>query len=162
MGVSSLVQSLPLAKAGDPHIIIIVFDAWTAENMRIFGYSRETMPNLEKEADQAIVYHRHYSGGNFTVPGTASILTGLYPFTHRALSLGGRVIQKHADQNIFNLFYGHRATVGFAQNQNADTFLDQAGKSLQTHIPFGTFNLNNRIVYDDPLYHNDQYVAMNS
>ena len=162
VGVSSLVQKLPGAKTGDGHVIIIVFDAWSAENMRLYGYQRDTMPNLEKAADNAVVYHRHYAGGNFTVPGTASILTGLYPFTHRALSLGGRILQQHQDQNIFRVFHGSHRTVGYAQNQNADTFLDQAGHDVDKHIPFGAFNLNNRTVYDDPLFVNDQYAAMNA
>lgn len=46
--------------------------------MRIPG----TMPNLENFAQKALVYHRHYAGGNFIVPGTASLLTGVYPWKH--------------------------------------------------------------------------------
>ena len=58
------------------NVIIIVFDAFTAYNISLYGYQRETTPNLARLAKQAIVYHNHYSGGSFTTPGTASLLTG--------------------------------------------------------------------------------------
>ena len=57
----------------------------------MYGYPRQTMPNVEQFAKNAIVYHRHYSAGTFTVPGTASLLTGLHPWSHRALTLGGEI-----------------------------------------------------------------------
>ena len=75
-----LVSALEKARAADaPHILVFVFDAWTAHNLQLHGYPRRTMPNLERFAERCFVYHNHYSTGSFTVPGTASLLTGLYP-----------------------------------------------------------------------------------
>ena len=69
----------------DPqNVIVIVFDAWSAYHMSLYGYQRETTPNIARLADRAVVYHNHYAGGNFTTPGTASILTGALPWSHRA------------------------------------------------------------------------------
>ena len=33
-------------KQSQPHIIIIVYDAWAARNTSLYGYPRGTMPNL--------------------------------------------------------------------------------------------------------------------
>ena len=68
-----------------PNVLILLFDALSAKHISTYGYPRETMPNLTRFAQQATVYHAHYSGGNFTTPGTASLLTGTYPWSHRAL-----------------------------------------------------------------------------
>jgi len=145
-----------------PHMIVLVYDAWAARNTSLYGYPRTTMPHLEKYAERALVYHRHYSAGNFTVPGTASLLTGLYPWNHRAFSLGGRISNKYKENQIFNVFSGQYQTTGFAQNKYADLFLYQAGSSLQNHISNHEFNLERRLIYNLPFFNNDPYVAFSS
>jgi arylsulfatase A-like enzyme len=89
---------------GRPNVLIIVFDALSASNTSFYGYSRSTMPRLSEMLDRAIVYHNHYSGGNFTTPGTASLLTGTLPWTHRAFQLNESVLKSLQDHNIFNAF----------------------------------------------------------
>jgi len=58
------------------NVLIIIFDAWSAYHLSMLGYGRETMPYLTKAAESAIIYYNHYAGGNFTTPGTTSIITG--------------------------------------------------------------------------------------
>jgi arylsulfatase A-like enzyme len=149
--------------ANMPNVLIFVFDAWTARNVQLFGYPRRTMPNLERLAQRATVYHNHYSAGSFTVPGTASLLTGLYPWTHRAVQLGGAgVTPAHAGHNIFALLGDSRSTTGYAQNQYADVFLQQFKSFLDTHIASGEFNAQSDFVYNLPLFKNDTRLAFNS
>ena len=76
-----LVNSLaPVQQSGKPqNVIIVVFDAFSAYNISLYGYQRETTPNIARWAERAVVYHNHYAGGNFTTPGTASLLTGTFP-----------------------------------------------------------------------------------
>src|SRR5512139_3704437 len=69
---------LKAATPDNPNVIFLVFDAWSQRNVSLYGYPRHTMPNLEKFAEHGTVYHNHYSAGVFTVPGTASLLTGLH------------------------------------------------------------------------------------
>jgi len=85
-----------------PNILILVFDALSAANMPMYGYVRETTPNLNKFAERATVFHRHYAGGTFTTPGTASLLTGSYPWSHRAFHLYGTVDKQYEQHNIFH------------------------------------------------------------
>jgi len=59
------------------------------------------MPHVKSFAEHALVYHNHTSAGTFTVPGTASILTGLYPWTHRALQLYGTIIRAQYESPFF-------------------------------------------------------------
>ncbi len=126
-----------------PNILIVLFDSWTSSNLDIFGYPRSTMPNLSRLADRAIVYHNHYAGGNFTTPGTASLLTGTSPQTHRALSGNSRVIPSLANQNLFSLFAstGYH-TIGYSHNNYANTLLYQFSEHLGEHIPRHSLFLN--------------------
>jgi arylsulfatase len=87
-----------------PNILVIVFDALSARNTPFQGYARNTMPFMSKWSERATVYHNHFAGGNFTTPGTASLLTGTYPWTNRAIKIKGRVMDTFADRNLFSLF----------------------------------------------------------
>src|ERR1051325_2382293 len=84
-----------------PNVIVLVFDTLSARHLSLYGYPRLTTPHLTQFAEKATVYHRHYAAGNFTSPGTASLLTGLYPWTHRAFEQAGIISKKMVDQNLF-------------------------------------------------------------
>ena len=143
-----------------PNILIFVFDAWSAEHMSIFGYPRQTMPNLERFAERTHVYHNHYSTGSFTVPGTASLLTGMNPWKHRAMHLGaGGVIRPHQRHDLFTALNASHLTFGYSQNPFADMFLYQFGKSLDIHLPNGQFSLERHQLYDLPVIENDAAIA---
>src|SRR5215213_3555326 len=102
-GASPILSSAGSQTSGKPNILIFVFDAMSARNLSLYGYSRKTTPNLETFAERATVYHRHYSAGNFTTAGTASMLTGLYPWTHRAFNYRGMVDRALVANNIFHV-----------------------------------------------------------
>ncbi len=66
---SHMTQSLglpPLLQGGQKNVLVIVFDAFSAYNIPLYGYGRETTPNLARLAEHAIVYHNHFSASNFT------------------------------------------------------------------------------------------------
>jgi len=156
LGASSLVGPSGPSGAGNPHnIIVLVLDAWSASHLALYGYGRQTMPNLEQFASRATVYHRHYSEGTFTVPGTASLLTGLSPWTHRALALGGEITSKHRDHQVFHVLSGSHFTLGFSQNQFADLLLSQADGDLNRRLPAASFSLQRALVYSSDLFTND-------
>ncbi len=69
-------KNLYQGDSSKPNVIILLFDAMSARDLSVYGYPRPTSPNMERFAERATVYHSHNSGGNYTVPGTASLLTG--------------------------------------------------------------------------------------
>lgn len=127
-----------------PNVLIIVFDAWSAANLSLFGYSRETVPEITALADRAIVFHNHYAGGNWTPPGTASLLTGLYPWTHRIFD----AISIPDHPNLFSFFHQAGYNIqSYTHNPLADRLLRTFITSGQTHIDPETFFLA-----PDPFY----------
>ena len=76
-------QLIPAQDSTKPNILIVLFDAWSASNTSVYGYPRETTPNINRLAEKAIVYHNHYASGHYTYPSTASFLTGVLPWSHK-------------------------------------------------------------------------------
>lgn len=107
-----------------PNILILVFDACSATNLSLYGYPRDNTPNLRRFAERATVFNRHYAAGGFTTPGTASLLTGTYPWSHRAFHVYGRVIGDYLRQNLFSAFPAE------TYNRMAYTHNDLAGMLL--------------------------------
>ncbi len=120
-----------------PNIVIVLFDAWSARNMSLYGYPRLTTPHLTQLADRAIVYHNHYASAPWTVPGTASLLTGTLPWTHRAIDISqNQIIEELIHNNFFTQFQkAGYFTDGYSHNPYANLFLYQFGKYLDRHTP---------------------------
>jgi arylsulfatase A-like enzyme len=135
---------VPVNQAGKYNVLVIVFDAWSAYHVSTYGYQRETTPNLARLAERAVVYHNHYASGNFTTPGTASLLTGALPWTHRAFQSNGTVADPFITQNIFGAFPNHYR-IAFTHNPWANTLLEQFKNELDEFVPrfslfLGSFN----------------------
>jgi arylsulfatase A-like enzyme len=140
------VYSAPSASGAAPNILIFVFDAMTARNLSVYGYRRKTTPNLERFAQRATVFNQHYSAANFTTPGVASLLTGLYPWTHRAFNQSGLVARPLAGDNIFRAMGERYFRLGYSQSMWASYFLEQFGRYIEERLPPSTFSLVEFIV----------------
>lgn len=139
-GASRFLSPPGFQNTGKPNLLIFVFDAMSARHLSLYGYERDTTPNLIKFAKRAHVYHRHYSAGNFTTTGTASMLTGLYPWTHRAINYRGMVARHSADRNLFHLIGKDYTRLAFTQNLWADILLNQFEPDIDLHLPCGSYS----------------------
>ena len=106
------------------NIVVVLFDALSACNISRYGYERRTTPNIDRLSKRAVVYHNHFAGGNFTTPGTASLLTGVLPWTHRAFQPNAEVAEAFLSRNIFSLFPDHYR-IAYTHNGWAYTLLRQ-------------------------------------
>ena len=131
-----------------PNVIVLVFDALTARNLSAYGYPRKTSPNFERFAERATIFHNYNSAGNYTVPGVASLLTGMYPWTHRAVNHSGLVRRDMLDRNIFALLGDQYHRIGFAQNGWASFILTQFKKDLDAYLSPAEFSLLAHIIGD--------------
>lgn len=136
------------------NVIILVFDTLTAKNMSLHGYERATTPHIARFADRATVYHNHYSSGNFTSPGTASIFTGAYPWAHRAFNLHGTIAGNFQNNNIFKLLPAGMHKVAYTHNLLVTSFLSQFQDSLDVFKPTRELSLADE-QYSDRLFPSD-------
>ena len=142
---------------GQPNIIVLVLDAMSAQNLSLYGYPRPTTPNLERFAQRATVYHSYYSAGNFTTPGTASMLTGLYPWHHRAFSRRS-LVKRDLTENLFHAAQGYYR-VGYSQNIWADLFPRQFRADLDLHLPSPSFSEESLTAMTSHRLPNDSAIA---
>jgi hypothetical protein len=61
------------------NILLITFDALSAEDMSLYGYKLPTTPNIDAFASKSTVFNSFYSASTFTTPCVATMLTGMYP-----------------------------------------------------------------------------------
>jgi arylsulfatase A-like enzyme len=112
------------------------------------------MPNLSRIIQKATVFHNHYSNGNYTTPGTASLLTGTLPWTHRAFRSYGTVYEDLKNNNIFSLFQlnGYH-TLAYTHNPLVERLLIQFIDNIDSHIPrqklFLVEDINQKIFKND-------------
>ena len=137
-------RAAPPGEDQSPNVLVIVFDTLSALHLDLFGYQRATAPNFNRFAQRASVYHSHYAGGNFTTPGTASLLTGNYPWTHRAYNYFGSLRPEFRSQNLFTLF-PHHYRIAFSHNAQVNNLLNQVFKHLNYYKPRQELYLDNNL-----------------
>lgn len=160
MGLSPLLSGVraPQESGGAPrNVLLLVFDAFSASHIPFLGYGRKTTPSLERLAERAIVYHNHYAGGNFTTPGTASLLTGTLPWTHRAFNLNSEVAAAYADKSIFSAFPAH-FRIAYSHNPIANVLLQQFSRQIDDYVPWSRLMLT-ADTFIDSTFRADQDIA---
>lgn len=75
---SRIESSLPLSPG--MNVLVISFDALRADALGLYGYSRNTSPNLDAFASEAVVFEDAYVASPVTPTSFAAVFTGLYPF----------------------------------------------------------------------------------
>lgn len=146
-----------LSQGEKKNVLVIVFDAFSARNISLYGYERETTPNLANLAKRATVYHNHFAAGNFTTPGTASLLTMTLPWTHRAFGFGDKITKSLADKSIFHAFDDYYR-IGYSHNLLVNIFLRQFQKDIDEYVPRGKLFINNDGLISN-LFANDEDIA---
>ncbi|MGD2027644.1 MAG: sulfatase-like hydrolase/transferase [Anaerolineales bacterium] len=150
--LSPVLQTSPQKK----NILMVLFDAWSAHHLPFQGYPRTTTPFLNGLLDDAIIYHNHISAANFTTPGTASLLTGTYSWTHRAFNHDVPASQV-ARKNLFNAFGSQYHRIGYSHNPLAAHIVHRFMDDLETYIPTQELYLTQ--FWIDNLFPNDRDIS---
>jgi hypothetical protein len=91
LGMESPAPARPVAAtagtAARPNVILIVMDTVRADHLSVFGYKRDTSPNLKNLAADATRYSQALSVADITLSSHASMFTGLHPSWHGAYLL---------------------------------------------------------------------------
>lgn len=61
---------------------MVVLDAARADHFGVYGYFKSTTPNIDRIAQESVVFERAYSVADYTLPSIASLWTGLQMKTH--------------------------------------------------------------------------------
>jgi choline-sulfatase len=67
------------------NVIIIVLDAAGAKHFPMYGYNRDTTPNIKNLSKESIQFERAYTQAVYTLASTATLMSGLDPFRHQVI-----------------------------------------------------------------------------
>ncbi len=68
-----------------PNVLFLLVDTVRADHCSLYGYERQTTPNLDQLAARSLVFDRAISPAAWTLPSVASMLTGRYSIEMKAV-----------------------------------------------------------------------------
>ncbi|HVR69384.1 MAG TPA: sulfatase [Vicinamibacteria bacterium] len=78
-----------------PLVVVYLVDTLRADHTTPYGYARDTTPELQRFAGDAVVFAQAISHSSWTKPAVASVLTSLLPGRHRTVQLRDRLDAGH-------------------------------------------------------------------
>jgi arylsulfatase A-like enzyme len=110
----SAALALPPARPGAPNVLFVVLDTVRAQSLSLYGYHRETSPQLEYLARRSVRFDQARTAAAWTLPSHASMFTGRWAYelsTHPDSPLDG------AYPTLAEVLRDHGyATAGFVGN----------------------------------------------
>lgn len=77
-----------------PPVIVVSLDTLRADHVGAYGYDRDTTPNLDSFAKDAVLFERAFTSGGGTLPAHMTLLTGLPPGVHGVTARSDAVLPK--------------------------------------------------------------------
>ncbi|OGO28643.1 MAG: hypothetical protein A2136_07495 [Chloroflexi bacterium RBG_16_54_11] len=111
-----------------PNIILLGFDGVNATNMSVYGYDRDTTPNLSKLAENTLIVENAFSNGGNTGGSITSLLTGKLPTDTRVVYPPDILMEEDAYQHL----PGMLRQLGYTTIQISDsTFSDAYSRNIK-------------------------------
>ncbi|MBA7465097.1 2,3-bisphosphoglycerate-independent phosphoglycerate mutase [subsurface metagenome] len=80
---NGFIYSYRLSRSKGPNIILISIDALRADHLSCYGYHRNTSPNIDRLADQGVLFKNAFSQATWTLPSHTSIFLSQYVWRHK-------------------------------------------------------------------------------
>lgn len=77
-----MMQSYAQSSSPKPNLVFVFADQWRAQDIGFEGNKQVITPNIDKLADEAVVFKNAISNCPVSSPARASLMTGQYPLTH--------------------------------------------------------------------------------
>lgn len=74
------------AGSNDYNIVFVALTNTRADHLGVYGYGRNTSPNIDRLAKKSLVFKNAFSHASWTLPVVMSLFTSQYPFTHRLMN----------------------------------------------------------------------------
>ncbi len=78
-----------------PNLLLVAVDTLRADRLSGYGYAAPTSPRLDAFLSQAVVFEDAQATSSWTLASFASLLTSLYPSSHRCASFSTRLLPQY-------------------------------------------------------------------
>ncbi len=75
------------------NVLLISIDSLRADHMGVYGYSRDTTPNIDKLAQKGTVFENYIASSYLTPTSEMSVQTGLYPTSNGITNFDSKLAQ---------------------------------------------------------------------
>lgn len=103
-------------RASGPNVLLVTFDALTAEHMSLYGHARQTTPHIDALARGGTKFTNFYSTSTYTTPSIASIVTGRYPSSTHIIHLKDQFRGDTAAKTLVRTLRDHGYTTAASFN----------------------------------------------
>ena len=97
LNADSIDRNIASYSHGKPNIILITVESLSAEYMAHFGNKDGITPNLDKLADDGVLFTNLYATGTRTVRGLEALITGMPPLP------GSSILRRPNNHNLFTI-----------------------------------------------------------
>jgi arylsulfatase A-like enzyme len=73
------IEPVPASSSSRPNVILISIDSLRSDHLSCYGYQRETSPNLDRLANENILFQNAFSTTTWTFSAHRSLLTSTFP-----------------------------------------------------------------------------------
>jgi arylsulfatase A-like enzyme len=126
-----------LFRCPDCNVILISIDTLRADHLGVYGYGRDTSPNIDRLARESVLFDQNINTGGGTLPVHVSMFTSLPPIVHGIWPSSGRALDSArvtlADQMHAAGYHTRGYTGGgfvrarYGLGQGFDSFYDRGG-----------------------------------
>ncbi len=119
-----------------PDIIFIVLDTQRADRIGAYGYKPDLTPNLDRFAEQGVLFEQAVSPAQWTIPSHASLFSGHYPTAHQVTQSSHSLSpdMPHLAEVLSEAGY---QTVGFCNNPLVGILNNGFKRGFQTFYNYG-------------------------
>ena len=117
-GSETSIGAVAAAESAPPNIIFVMLDTLRADSLAAFGGDPGVMPNLNRLAEDSLVFTDVMANASWTRPSMASYFTGLLPEEHGAVGWSFRLVPERVTVAEVLSGYGYD-TAGYIANLRA-------------------------------------------
>jgi arylsulfatase A-like enzyme len=131
-------------RCADCNVILISIDTLRADHLHTYGYARDTSPNIDRFAREAVLFEENINTGGGTLPVHTSMFTSLPPTVHGVLADSKRPLASERvtlAEQLRAAGYQTRGYTGggfvralYGLGQGFDLFYDQGG-NFKVELP---------------------------
>ena len=137
------------------NVLMIVVDQWRGDTLAKLGHPLIKTPNIDSLANEGVTFAKHYTQAVPCGPGRASLLTGLYMMTHRAVQNTVPLDARHTNLALEVRKGGYEpALVGYTTTTPDprevapnDPRLKVLGADMEGWRPVGSWGLKNEAYF---------------
>lgn len=150
VGTADDIAALP--QRTDVNLLFILVDTLRADRLGLYGYERDTTPNLDRLGARGAVFRRHLSQSSWTKCSMASLWTGMYP-AHDGITRFDDIVPEQARMPAEILKDAGFQTIGIFRNgwvaptfgfeQGFDTYMRPAPKPPPASVRLANPTISN-------------------